>query len=56
MKEIALIIVGTLLLLFAAAYTLPTLLAIHGTAWRVIIGLLGCFSLASGIYKTIRKR
>ncbi len=41
MKEIALIIVGTLLLLFAAAYPLPTLLAIHGTA---------C------IYKTIRKR
>ena len=56
MKEIALIIVGALLLLFAAVYPLPTLLAIHGTAWRVIIGLLGCFSLASGIYKTIRKR
>ena len=56
MKNLALIIMGLLILLFAVIYPLPTMLAIHGVAWRIAIGLLGCFSLVSGVYQMVRKR
>ncbi len=56
MKNISLMIVGLILLIFVAICPLPMMFSISGIAWRIIIGLLSCFSLAFGIYKTARKR
>ena len=56
MKNVVLIIVGLIFLLFVAICPLPTILAIPGIAWRIIIGLLGCFLFILGIYKMACKR
>ncbi len=56
MKNIVLIIVGLIFLLFVVICPLPTMLAISGIVWRIIIGLFGCCLLALGIYKIVRKR
>ena len=50
---IALIIVGMSVILFAAFCPLAE---IHGATWRMTIGSLGCFSLASGVYRLARNR
>ena len=56
MNNIVLIIVGLIFLVFVVIYPLPTMLAVSGIAWRIIIGLLGCFLLVLGIYKATCKR
>lgn len=44
-------------LLFAAIICpFPTMLAVSGIVWRIIIGLLGCFLPALGIYKIAGKK
>ena len=50
------VIVGLILLLFAAVCPLPMMFAISGIAWRMIIGLLGCLLLTSDISKVAQKR
>jgi di/tricarboxylate transporter len=50
-KKVALMIVGIVLFVFALICPLPTMLAIPGVAWRIIIGLFGCLSVALGINK-----
>lgn len=55
MKNIVLIIVGLIFLLFAMICPLPTMLAVSGIVWRIIIGLFGCCLLALGIYRIVRK-
>lgn len=48
------VIVGLIVILFAIFC--PSIIAeIHSATWRVIIGLLGCFSLVSGMYKIVIK-
>ena len=56
MKNIALIIVGLIFLIFVVICPFPAMLAVPGVVWRIIIGLLSCFSLVLGVYKTTRKR
>lgn len=52
-SNIILIVAGLIIILFCVFC--PQIIAIHGIVWRIIIGLLGCFSLVSGVYKEIRK-
>lgn len=48
---ITLIVVGVIIVLFAVFC--PLIIAeMHAMMWRIIIGLLGCFSFVTGIYKT----
>lgn len=43
-----LVIVGLIIILFAVFC--PSIIAeAHSVTWRLVIGLLGCFSLVSGI-------
>lgn len=56
MKNIVLIIVGLTILLFVVICPYPTMLAISGVVWRIMIGLFGCFLLALGIFKSVRRR
>lgn len=51
-KNIVLIIIGLIIILLVM---FCPLLKIHSIAWRIIIGLLGCFSFVSGIYKAAQK-
>lgn len=53
--NIALVILGLIIILFAA-FCPSTRVEIHSMAWRIVIGLLGCFSLVSGFYKIARKK
>ncbi len=55
MKNIAYLMVGLILFILAVIYPLPTIFAVSGIVWRILIGLLGCFSFTWGIYKTVRK-
>ncbi len=55
-KNIARIAVGLMLLFAAIICPFPTILAVSGIVWRIIIGLLGCFLLALGIYKIAGKK
>lgn len=56
MKNIVFIITGLILLIFVIICPFPAILAVPGVAWRLIIGLLGCFLLALGIYKASHKK
>ena len=48
---IILIVAGFIVISFAIVC--PLIIAeVHGIMWRIVIGLLGCFSLVSGICKT----
>ena len=48
-----LVIVGLIMILLAVFC--PAIIAeVHRVTWRLVIGLLGCFSLVSGIYKMTR--
>lgn len=52
LQGITLIAVGLIVVLFAIFC--PLIIAeVHAIMWRIIIGLLGCFSFVSGIYKTV---
>lgn len=52
--NIVLIIIGLIIVLFSI-FCLPIIAEVHGMVWRIIIVLLGCFSLVSGIYKSTCK-
>ncbi len=53
--NVALIILGLIVILFAIF--MPSIIAeIHSLAWRIVIGLLGIFSLVAGIYKIVYKK
>ncbi|MCM1191116.1 MAG: hypothetical protein NC123_03200 [Butyrivibrio sp.] len=57
MKKVnaVLVIAGLIVFLFAAFC--PSIIAeVHSVIWRIVIGLLGCFSFVSGMYKAIRKK
>ena len=56
MKKLTLIMIGLILIIFVMICPFPTILAVPGAAWRMIIGLLGCFLLALGIYKAVHKK
>lgn len=46
--NIALVIVGLIIILFAVFC--PSIIAeVHSVTWRIVVGLLGCFSLVSGM-------
>lgn len=53
--NIALISVGLIVILFAV-FCSPIIAEVHSVIWRIIIGLLGCFSLVSGICKIACKK
>ncbi len=55
MNGTILIVIGAILLIFAAIYPFPPIFAIPGIIWRIVIGLLGLFSLIAGI-KSVRRR
>ena len=46
------VIIGLIIILFVAFCTLAES---KSMAWRISIGLVGCFSLVSGVYKTVCK-
>ena len=53
--NIALVIAGLFVILFVVFG--PSIIAeVHSVAWRIVIGLLGCFSLVSGMYKMACKK
>lgn len=54
-SNIILIILGLIIFLFAV-FSSSIIVEIHSMAWRMVIGLLGCFSLVSGFYKIARKK
>ena len=49
MNGTILIVIGAILLIFATIYPFPPIFAIQGIIWRIVIGLLGLFSLITGI-------
>lgn len=53
--NIALIVVGLIVILFSV-FCPPMIAEVHSIVWRIVIGLLGCFSFVSGIYKTACKK
>ena len=54
-SNVTLIILGLIVILFAIFS--PSIIAeIQGMAWRIVIGLLGIFSLGAGIYKIVLKK
>ena len=54
-SNIALILLGLIIVLFAVVS--PSIVVeIHSMEWRIVIGLLGCFSLISGFYKIAHNR
>ncbi len=55
-KNMTRIAVGMMLLFVAIICPFPMILAIPGIMWRIIIGILGCFLLALGIYKIAGKK
>lgn len=54
-SNITLIILGVIIVLFAV-FCPSIIIEIHSMTWRIVIGLLGCFSLISGFYKIVRQR
>lgn len=49
---IALMITGALIVSFAVFC--PWVIAdIHDLAWRIAIGVLGCFAVVTGVYKAV---
>ena len=50
--NIAIVIIGLIIILFVAFCPLAESKSI---AWRISIGLVGCFSLVSGVYKIVCK-
>lgn len=53
--DIALVITGSVIILFAAFC--PSIIAeVHRVSWRITIGLTGCFSLVSGMYRIVCKK
>ena len=55
MNGSVLIVIGVILLIFVAIYLFPPIFAIPGIIWRIVICLLGPFSLITGI-KLVRRR
>ena len=55
-KNIILIVVGLIVLMVTVICPFSMMLGISGIVWRVIIGLLGCFSLILGIYRISSKK
>lgn len=55
-RNIILIVVGLIVLMVTVICPFPMMLGISGIVWRVIIGLLGCFSLILGIYRISSKK
>lgn len=55
-KNIILIVVGLIVLMVTVICPFPMMLGISGIVWRVIIGLLGGFSLILGIYRISSKK
>ena len=54
-SNVILIILGLIVILFAIFS--PSIIAeMQGMAWRIVIGLLGIFSLGAGIYKIVLKK
>ena len=54
-SNVSLIILGLIVILFAIFS--PSIIAeMQGMAWRIVIGLLGIFSLGAGIYKIVLKK
>lgn|GEM_PF-6708041 len=51
-SNIILVIIGLIIILFAV-FSPSIIASVHSMTWRIIIGLLGCFSLVSGIYKIV---
>lgn len=54
-SNITLIILGLIVILFAI-FSPPIIAETQGLAWRIVIGLLGIFSLGAGIYKIVLKK
>ena len=48
-----LVIVGLIIILLAV-FCPSIIVEVHSVTWRLVIGLLGCFSLVSGMYKMTR--
>ena len=53
--NIALVTAGLLVILFAA-FCPPVIAEAHSAAWVIVIGLLGCFSLVSGMCRIVCKK
>ncbi len=50
--NIAMVIIGLIVILFVAFCPLAES---KNMAWRISMGLVGCFSLVSGVHKTVCK-
>lgn len=53
--NIILVILGLIIILFAV-FSPSIIASVHSVTWKIIIGLLGCFSFVSGIYKMVVKK
>ncbi|MCM1136298.1 MAG: hypothetical protein NC400_12080 [Clostridium sp.] len=52
MKKVNIVLAAVGLIVVLFAIFCPSIIAeIHNAAWRIAIGLLGCFSFVSGICK-----
>ncbi len=56
MKNALQIILGMLLCAVSLIVPLPTMIAISGIVWRMLIGLMGVLLLIFGIFQKTRKR
>lgn len=56
MKNYMLIVVGLIIVIIIVVCPLPMMFGISGLVWRIIIGLIGCFSFALGVYKISKKK
>lgn len=54
MRNMIQIVIGLIFLIVALICPLPTMLAVSGVVWRMIVGLLGLILLVSGSYEVYR--
>lgn len=50
--NIAMVLIGLIVILFVEFFPLAES---KNIAWRISVGLVGCFSLVSGVYKIVCK-
>lgn len=54
-SNVILIVLGVIVILFAI-FSPSIITEMQSLAWRIVIGLLGIFSLGAGIYKIVLKK
>lgn len=53
--KIAQIVVGLVFLILAAICPLPPMVAVPGVVWRIVVSLLSCAAIVSGVSGLVRQ-